>query len=175
MNGFALGGAFEGANQAQQTANQTQQVSNTGAYQQGLLKIQQQHEQNQQQRELYARADKDAAALMQTATETISTLQLQGKDPATIAKAIQPIVQPLKRLMQSAGRDPSAVDAQIAVSLAKPSFNPSSITGGSSSAPAPQASPQPSTPSDVSGTPAPPGQNITGPNTTVARYPVDDW
>ena len=136
LNGFALGGAASGFNQAQQTANQTQQVNQTGQYQQGMLKLEQQQMQNQQQRELYARADKDIAGLSSTMDDTIKALKLQGADNATIAKAIQPIVQPLKRLMKSAGRDDTLLDAQIATQLAQPGFNPKTITGTNGTSPA---------------------------------------
>ena len=165
-SGFALGGAFEGFGQSRRTDIAQQQVSNNLNIAQQHIKLEQQRVQNEQQRALFARADKDASALMSTANDTIQALQLQGKTPAEISKAIQPIVQPLKRLMQSAGRDPSSVDAQIAVSLSKPGFNPASVTGGGS---------QPATTPDVSGTPSPPGQNITSGTVTGVDYgPVEN-
>src|SRR5579872_4320135 len=119
MNGFFLGGVAKGFNDAQQTGIQQQRVNQQGNYQQQQIKLQQQAQQNQQQRELFARADKDIAGLTSTMDETIKALKLQGKDNATISKAIQPIVQPLKRMMKSAGRDDSIVDAQIATTLAR--------------------------------------------------------
>lgn len=174
-NGFFLGGVADGANQARQTGIQQQQVDQQGSFQQKSLALQEQAQKNQQQRELYARADKDVANLMGVADETIKNLKLAGKDNATIAKAIQPIVQQAKKLKQSAGGDPSMIDAQVAATLATPGVDPNAFGGGSSSgapaAPAPAAGPTPAAAPAAAdtggGSPMPPGQNLTGPDKTI--------
>ena len=175
LNGFALGGVADGFNQAQQTANQKQQVNQQGQYQQGLLRLQQQQQQNQQQRELYARADKDIAGLSSTMDETIKAMKLHGSSNSDIAKAIQPIVQPLKRLMKSAGRDDTLLDAQIATTLAQPGFDPKSVeASGSSPSTIKTSSAQPVSSGDVGGDKMPPGQNLTSPGTTITGVSVED-
>lgn len=181
--GGFFGGLSEGYDAARARAAQQQQVDQQGSYQQGMLRLQEQQQQHQQQRELYNRADKDVASLMTTASSTIEALQQQGKDPTQIAKAIQPIVQAAKRLRQSSGGDPSAIDAQVSVALAKP-FIPSQEmakptkmgsglmgeeTYGSYNPKSGKYEPLASGPSDLpaqpSGTgPRPPGQNLTDQN-----------
>lgn len=160
-----FGGLAEGLQGARQQALQQQQIDQQGAFQQGSLALQQQQLAHQQQRELYARADKDVSNLMETATKTIEALKLQGKGNTEIAKAIQPVVQAAKRLRQSAGGDPSAIDAQVASTLAQPGYNPQATAAPPAASPTgPQAAA--GGPSDVpaqpSGTgPRPAGQNIT--------------
>jgi hypothetical protein len=124
MAGGFFGGIAEGIDDARARQLQQQQIDNQMSLGTQRLQLEQQSQQNAQQRDLFARADKDVSNLMATASHTIEALQQQGKDPATISKAIQPIVQAAKRLRQSAGGDPSAIDAQVSVALAKP-FIPS--------------------------------------------------
>ena len=165
-----FGGIAEGITAGRQQALQQQQTDQQYSLGTQRLQLEQQQMKNQQQRELYARADKDVSNLMDTASKTIEALKMQGKDNATIAKAIQPVVQAAKRLRQSAGGDPSMIDAQVAATLAQPGFNPQSITGApSSAATAAPGGPSAASPSDIpaqpSGTgPQPPGQNITDQN-----------
>ncbi len=178
MAGGFFGGLAEGMDEARSRQIQQQQVDQQGQYQQGQLKLQQQAQQNQQQRELFTRADKDVSTLMDTAQKTIEQLKLAGKDNAAIAKAVQPIVQAAKRLKQSAGGDPSMIDAQVATTLSQPSYNPP--TPSSSVAP---GGPSAASPSDIpaqpSGTgPRPAGQNITDQNVTNVepqQNEVDRW
>lgn len=89
-------------------------------YRMGELKLQQQAQQNAERRQQFAQIDKIRSDHMGVITDTIEQMKIAGKNEAEIAKAIQPLVQPLKKLDQSSGRDPSALDAQIAVALAKP-------------------------------------------------------
>jgi hypothetical protein len=115
----ALGGATLGVQQ-QQANTQQQSVGNNFNIAQEGLKLQQQQQQNQQQRELFARADKERTNLMTVTSDTIEQLKLHGVDTATIAKQIQPLVQAAKRLAKSSGTDDTAIDAQVAATLAKP-------------------------------------------------------
>ena len=112
--GFALGGfadAFQKGNEQNSLAQ----------YRTDELKLQQQAQQNAQQREQFARIDKARVEMTSTISDTIEQLKIAGKDEATIAKTIQPLVQPLKRLVKSSGSDDSMIDAQVAAELAKPS------------------------------------------------------
>lgn len=163
-----FGGIAEGITAGREQALQQQRADQQYSLGTQGLQLQQQQEQHKQQRELFARADKDVSNLMDTASRTIEALKLQGKDNASIAKAIQPVVQAAKRLRQSAGGDPSMIDAQVAASLAQPGFDPKSIAGTPAQGSAP-GGPTAASPSDVpaqpSGTgPQPPGQNITDQN-----------
>lgn len=158
-----FGGLFEGLQSANQQRMQQQQIDQQGTAQQGALALQQQQQKFSQQRALFAQADKDVGKLMETADKTIEALKLQGKDNATIAKAIQPVIQAAKKLRQSAGGDPSSIDAQVATTLAQPSYNPQAITGQPSGQPTGDITQK--GPSDIpaqpSGTgPQAPGQNI---------------
>lgn len=128
-----FGGIAEGITAGREQQRQQQQVDQQGTYQQGMLQLEQQRVQNQQQRDLYARADKDVSGLMDTASKTIEALKLQGKDTASIAKAVQPLIQAAKRLKQSSGGDPSMIDAQLAATLAQP--NPAEAVTGQSNQP----------------------------------------
>lgn len=128
MAGGFFGGLAEGFSDVRQQQIQQQQIDQQGQYQQGQLKLEQQRVQNEQQRALFARADKDVSNLMDTASHTIETLKLQGKDNVSIAKAIQPLVQAAKRLKQGSGGDPSTIDAQVAATLAQP--NPAEAVTG---------------------------------------------
>lgn len=164
-DGGFFGGLASGLTNARQQSLQQQQIDQQGSYQSGMLQIEQQRMQHQQQRELYARADKDVSNLMDTASRTIDALKMQGADNATIAKKIQPIVQAAKRLRQSSGGDPSMIDAQVAATLAQPGFDPKSLTGTGTAPQAAQS--QGSVPTDipVPGTgPQPPGQNMSDQN-----------
>lgn len=165
-DGGFFGGLSEGMTSARQQNLEQQQVNNQMSLGTQRLQLEQQQMKNQQQRELYARADKDVSSLMDTVNRTVEALKLQGTDNATIAKKVQPILQTAKRLRQSSGGDPAMLDAQLAATLAQPGYNPSG-TAGSTSPPATSAA-QPASggPSDIpaqpSGTgPQPPGQNIT--------------
>ena len=178
MNGFGLGGAFEGFNQAQQTANQTQQVANTGAYQQGLLKLQAQHEKNQQQRELHAQADKYSSEIMGIVTQTIQNAAItaaqngQPLDVSKISKAISPLVEKAKNLRTSSGGDSSVLDAMVNAQFANLQ---SSINPPPKSEPKNLTIAQPTDPSaDVGGEKMPPGQNLTGPNSEVTGVTYED-
>lgn len=114
LGGFALGGfadAFQKGNDQNSLAN----------YRTEELKLQQQSQQNQQQREQFARIDKARTEMTGVISDTIEQLKIAGKDEATIAKTIQPLVQPLKKLIKSSGSDDSMIDAQVAAELAKPS------------------------------------------------------
>jgi hypothetical protein len=128
-DGGFFGGLSSGLTSARQQNIQQQQVNQQGTYQQGSLALQAQQEKNAQQRALFGQADKQVSNLMSSVGNIVSSLKLQGKDNATISKAVQPLVQAAKRLRQSSGGDPSVIDAQLAGTLAQPSV--SDILSGS--------------------------------------------
>lgn len=168
MAGGFFGGLAEGIEGANQQRMQQQQIDQNYDLGQRRLQLQQQQVNNEQQRALFARADKDVSNLMETASHTIETLKLQGKDNASIAKAIQPLVQAAKRLKQGSGGDPSMIDAQVAATLAQPGFNPQTGTTAPASTPAaPSNVPMQPKEADI----RPPGQNLTDQN-IVSVEPV---
>lgn len=187
-----FGGLSEGIDAARARSLQQQQVDNQMSLGTQRLKLEQQAQNNQQQRDLFARADKEVSNLMTTASGTIEALQQQGKNPQEIAKAIQPIVQAAKKLRQSSGGDPSAIDAQVSVALAKPFIpsqemsKPTKMGAGALGEetygtynpksgkyePIQSAAAPSDIPAQPSGTgPRPPGQNITDQN-VVGVEPV---
>lgn len=172
LNGFALGGAEQGIKDAQAAGVAQQTADQAGSYQKGLLDLAQRRIQNEQTRDLFARADKQRGELMNVIADTIKALKLNGKDNATISQAIQPLVQPLKKLTASSGLDPSTIDAQIATTLAQPGFNPGGVaTLAGSGTPGVTAAPANTAPS------AGVTQNLTGPGTTITGVdygPVTD-
>lgn len=186
-----FGGIAEGISSAQQQQLQKQQQEQQYSLGQQRLQLEQQSQAAQKQRELFARADKDVASLMSTASATAEALQQQGKDPAQISKALQPVLDAARKLKKSAGGDPSSIDAQVAVLLAKPYiptqeqakpiktgsgglegdqysvYNPK--TGKYEPLPQPELNP----PSNTGV--RPPGQNLTDQNATVvSREPTQN-
>lgn len=114
--GNFLGGAAQGF-QAEQ------QINNQANYQQQTLKLQQQAQENQQQRELFARVGKQRADLMSNISDTIEQYRIAHPDAsaADVARIVAPIKAPLMRLDQSSGLDTTATDAQISAMIATPS------------------------------------------------------
>jgi hypothetical protein len=73
-------------------------------------------------REGAATVDKHIAETMAVVGETIKTAVAAGRDPATIQKAVAPLVESAKRLAPRAGRDPAMFDAQVNAMLTSPSL-----------------------------------------------------
>lgn len=71
-------------------------------------------------REGAAVVDKHIAETMKVVGETVQSAVAAGRDPATIQKAVQPLVDSAKRLAARSGRDPSVFDAQVGAMLAGP-------------------------------------------------------
>lgn len=117
-------GFFAGAAEGLQAANELSLKRDTLTQDLGLrtraLDIQQQGQSHMIARDAYARADAQIASTMAIVGETTQALIDSGKDPATVAQKVQPLIQSAKSLAEKAGRDPSALDAQLATLLAKP-------------------------------------------------------
>lgn len=69
-----------------------------------------------------ATVDKHIAETMAVVGETIKTAVAAGRDPATIQKAVAPLVESAKRLAARAGRDPAVFDAQVGAMLTSPTL-----------------------------------------------------
>ena len=128
-SGFALGG-FASAFQ------QGMRDNSMAEYRTEELRLQQQGQQNQQQRDQYARIDKLRAETWSVISETVTHAQNAGQEPLKIAQVVQGPLQMLKRLAKSSGI-PDAdglYDAQLATLLARPS--PFDVMNGRTGAPA---------------------------------------
>lgn len=66
------------------------------------------------------RVDKQIAETMATVAETVKQGLAAGRDPATIQKAVAPLVDSVKRLAPFAKRDPGVFDAQVGALLTGP-------------------------------------------------------
>jgi hypothetical protein len=73
-----------------------------------------------QKRALLHRADKDRANLYDHIGQTVDVLRGAGANNHQIMKAIGPIVEPLRRLTISSGRDDSQITGQIALMFSRP-------------------------------------------------------
>lgn len=116
FGGFIAGGLAKGF-------DQEQQINNQANFQQQQLKLQADQQKNQQQRVLYARADKARSDLMGNISDTIEQYRIAHPDAssADVARLVAPLKAPLLKLDQSSGRDPTASDAQITAMIATPS------------------------------------------------------
>jgi len=133
-NGFFLGGAAEGMADAekQRLARETL-ATETGLRERGLG-IQERGASVQERAQALSeknsarvagqqgleRVDKQIAETMATVSETVKQGLAAGRDPATIQKAIAPLVDSAKRLAPYAKRDPAAIDAQVGALLTGP-------------------------------------------------------
>jgi len=188
VNGFALGGAADGFNQFRQTGINQQQVNQTGQYQQQEIALAQQAQKNQQQRELFARADKYVNDIMSHVGEAVKAAKLSGNSDVVIAQKLQGMVDTAAKLRKSAGGDDSTVRALFATMLAtpttltpaemKPVVSGEDVLGKTYSQWDPKTQkyvPITQDGNDVqAGTKMPPGQNLTGPNTRITGIDVQN-
>jgi hypothetical protein len=116
ISGFALGGFAQGFQ------NQ-QKINNDFEFNQQRLKLLQQAQQNQQQRELYTRVDKIAADGWGHIEDTVNAFRNAGHSTQEAAAAVTPFLRQLIRLKTSAGMpDAEAIyTAQLSTLLAGPS------------------------------------------------------
>lgn len=76
------------------------------------------------------RVDKQIAETMATVSETVKQGLAAGRDPATIQKAVAPLVDSVKRLAPYAKRDPAMLDAQVNALLTNPNLVESATAAG---------------------------------------------
>lgn len=79
----------------------------------------------QQQRQLLGRADENRAALWDNISSTIATLKGAGHSHQQIAKTLAPVMEPLRKLTMSSGRDETSISTELALLYAKPAPQPS--------------------------------------------------
>jgi hypothetical protein len=144
-SGFFLGGAAEGMKTAEDIAAkktelglskdrlaqelalqtrghdlQERQLGQNMTLQTRQMDIQEKAQKNALYRDMLTRADKQVDDTMALVGETVSALVQSGKDPDTIAKTVQPLIQSAKSIAQKGGRDPASLDAKLSVMIAKP-------------------------------------------------------
>lgn len=139
----SLPSTFEGVAQGIQAGNQSEQLD----INQKQLQLNQQGQKNQQQRELFATADKHLSELMSVLEKTVEGAKNSGQSNQAITsnKGIQQMLSVADRLSTSAGGDPGRVQALFAGYLAQPGFDPNSVSAApaarSAASPAPTATP----------------------------------
>lgn len=123
-SGFFLGGAASGMNTAEDNARQEQRLGletrNVDLRQQGL--------DFEQKQKLLATADQHVADTMAIIANTIQQGKQAGRDPESIMKAVQPLLQDAGAIYQKTGRDPGALQNKAAALLAAPS--PEALAAG---------------------------------------------
>lgn len=110
--GLAAGAGFAGG---------FAQAFNTARHQQQELELEKQRMQNQQQRELLARADGDRKEIWDHISDIIKATRAAGSDHNTTMNLISKFMPALERLTKSSGRDASMIAPQLAAMLAVPS------------------------------------------------------
>lgn len=132
--GFFLGGVAEGIQGAQKQAlAERAQTEDTGLRGRGL-DIQEKQLARTSEQDVIKRVDQQIADTMAVVSETVKSAVAVGRPPEQILKAVQPLVQSAKGLMQRAGRDPNALDAQVGALLTSPTAVQTSVAAGTATA-----------------------------------------
>jgi len=77
-----------------------------------------------QQRQLLAQADHHRGELWSRVSEHVAAMMTAGHRPHEIAKTLAPIMEPLRKLTMSSGRDETLISPQLAMLFAKPAPPP---------------------------------------------------
>ena len=133
-SGFFQGGFAEGAldRSKQMLAEQTQE-QDVGLRTRGL-DIQERALQRNQAQDDVKRFDGLISDTMTQAGAVIKEGLAAGRDPATILKSVQPIVDSAKPLAAKVGRDPATLDAQVRAMLTSPTGVETATAAGTASA-----------------------------------------
>src|SRR5262245_53746700 len=129
-SGFFLGGTAEGmSTAAKQALAERAQEQETGLRSRGL-DIQERALARNEQNDFITRIDQRIADTMTQAGAIVKEGLAANRDPDSILKAVQPLVDSAKPLAARVGRDPAALDAQIRASLTSPgSLEAATATG----------------------------------------------
>ena len=175
-NGFFLGGLAEGAKSSEELGIKRDTLTQNLGLRTRELDIQEQAQKNAMLRDAMTRNDKDMADMTGLLSQAVQSMKDAGNPPEKVAEAVQPLAQQLKAMAARSGRSPASIDAQLATMLAAPrspqklemlskssdmfgetteirgQFNPYTGVG----------TPMKMNTNDIpTGTPMPPGQNIT--------------
>lgn len=137
-NGFFLGGVAEGMDAYDKRAIDRERLATTDRLQSRGLDIQdktadsnisindraqtlaEKNAARSANQDVLTRADKTIADTMAVVGETVKQSTAAGRDPATIQKAVQPLVDSVKRIAAATGKDPSIYDAQVSAMVTNP-------------------------------------------------------
>lgn len=112
-NGFFLGGMAEGIESVNKRDLAERTLAQDASIRKQQLGLQERQIARAEQNDLVTRADKQISDTMSIVGEMIKTASSVGKDPATIMRAVAPLVDNAKQIAQRIGRDPAALDAQV--------------------------------------------------------------
>lgn len=140
-SGFFLGGAAEGI----QSANKQDLADRTLAADTALrtrgydlqsrgLDIQEKAQKRIEQQGVLERADKAIAETMGTVGETIKAGLAAGKDPQSLLKVVQPLVDSAKALGSRIGKPPASFDAQVQALVSQPGLLETATAAGTATA-----------------------------------------
>ena len=133
-NGFFAGGLAEGMqDRAKISLAERTQEQDVGLRTRGL-DIQERSLQRAQAQDDIKRFDERISDTMTQAGAIIKESLAAGRDPASILKAVQPLVDSAKPLAQRVGRDPAALDAQVRAQLMSPTGVETATASGTASA-----------------------------------------
>jgi hypothetical protein len=93
-----------------------------------------QAQKNAQNREMLTMADKQVSDTLAVVGETITQSLAAGRDPAVVAKAIQPLVASAKRIAAAGGLSPDAIDIKVNAWMARPSGTETAAAEGQAAA-----------------------------------------
>lgn len=112
MAGIMLGGIADGFKAGEELGIKRQEQVRLSEQGRMTLELMQQRQQMAEQRDIMGIADKQISDTMAAVNSLITESIKAGKDPATISKAVQPLIDSAKSLAEKAGRDPGQLDVQ---------------------------------------------------------------
>jgi hypothetical protein len=146
--GHFLGGAAEGLKTATDMRQAEELIglrrdtlaADTGLRSRGLdlqerqVNLAAQAQKNAQTRQLLTEADKQVNDTLGVVNETITSGLAAGRDPAVVAKAVQPLVESAKRIAGAAGLNPGAIDVKVNAWMAAPGLAERAAAEGTAAA-----------------------------------------
>jgi hypothetical protein len=146
--GHFLGGAAEGLRSATDMRQADELIglkrdtlaADTGLRSRGLdlqerqVNLAAQAQKNAQTRQLLTEADKQVNDTLGVVNETITSGLAAGRDPAVVAKAVQPLVDSAKRIAGAAGLNPGAIDVKVNAWMAAPGMAERAAAEGTAAA-----------------------------------------
>jgi hypothetical protein len=146
--GHFLGGAAEGLRSATDMRQADELIglkrdtlaADTGLRSRGLdlqerqVNLAAQAQKNAQTRQLLTEADKQVNDTLGVVNETITSGLAAGRDPAAVAKAVQPLVESAKRIAGAAGLNPGAIDVKVNAWMAAPGMAERAAAEGTAAA-----------------------------------------
>ena len=120
MNGFFAGGYAEGMDTANKQALAEKTLADDTGLRTRALQLQESQFRNLQNQQVQERGDKLIADTMANVAEAVKAANEAGKDPATVMKAVQPLINSAKAVAAKIGRDPNALDYQAQAIFVNP-------------------------------------------------------